>query len=404
METVQAIKAEFPIFSKHPDLVYLDSAATTQKPKVVIDAITQFYTSENANIHRGIYDLAAQTTQKYEAVRQKVAQLIQATTPKEIIYTSGTTAGINLVAQSFLAPKLVPGDEVIISTMEHHANLIPWQMVCQARGAILKVIPLSDDGSLDVTAFKELLSPRTKMVALVHVSNTLGIINPIRELIQIGKSHDPTLPFLVDCAQSIAYYPINVQQWDADFIVFSGHKLFGPTGIGVLYGKQSHLQQMAPIHFGGDMIRKVSFKESTFAPPPQRFEAGTTNIAGVIGLGAAIDFVQSLDKAWVKKHLTELRDYATEQLDTLPGLTHIGRSSNKTAILSFTLDQAHPHDIATFLGTEQIAIRAGHHCTQPLMNYYQIPATTRASCSIYNGRSDIDRLIRGLQNIITFFA
>ncbi len=396
------IKAQFPIFQAHPNLVYLDNAATTQKPKMVIDGITNFYQKENANIHRGIYDLAAQTSAKYEKVRTKVADFIGATSPKSIVYTSGTTAAINLVATSFLSPRLVAGDEVLISMMEHHANLIPWQMVCKAKGASLRVIPINADGSLDMDAYKQALSPKTKMVAITHISNALGTINPVAKMIALA--HQKDIPVLVDGAQSTAHYPIDVNALDADFFTFSGHKVFGPTGIGILYGKQALLEKMSPSQYGGDMIRSVSFEETSFAPSPQRFEAGTTNIAGVIGLGYAIDFLNQLDKKAIGVYLKSLGKYAQEQLSAIDGLTIIGTASEKTGIISFTLQDIHPHDIASFVGANNIAIRAGHHCTQPLMKHLNLPATSRASLSIYNTQEDIDLLVAAIRETIDFFV
>ena len=398
-----SLKDQFPLFNEYPDLVYLDSAATTQKPQSVIDGIQQFYLKENANVHRGIYDMAAKTSQKYEHVRQKVAQLIHADEPNAVVYTSGTTGGINLVAQSFLLPRLEKGDEVVLTTMEHHANLIPWQMACHLKEAKLRIIPINQNGELDLGKFRDMLSPRTKMVAVVHISNTLGTINPIENIVEIVRGTTSNIPVLVDAAQSIAHYPIDVQALDLDFLVFSGHKMFGPTGVGILYGKANHLEVMSPIQFGGDMIRKVSFENATFAPYPQKFEAGTTNIAGVIGLGYAIDFIQSLDKKNVHYHLQTLKEVTTEKLSAINGLTIIGQAKRKSAILSFTMDNVHPHDIATFLGAENIAIRAGHHCTQPLMEYLGLPATARASFSVYNELEDIDRLVEGLKRIKAFF-
>ena len=394
-------RQQFPIFQHHPNLVYLDSAATTQKPKMVIEGITRFYEQENANIHRGIYDLAAKATQKYESVRQKVAEFIHANNQSEIVYTSGTTAAINLVANSFLLPRLETGDEVLISAMEHHANLIPWQMVCKAKGATLKVIPIDKVGSLDMIAYKKMLTSRTKMVAVVHISNTLATINPIAEIIDLA--HQKNIPILIDGAQSIAHSPIDVQDLNCDFLTFSGHKLFGPTGIGILYGKKEHLEAMSPYQFGGDMIRTVTYQDTTFAPPPQRFEAGTTNIAGVIGLGYAIDFLNQFDKKEIADYVKSLGNYAREKLLVMKGLKVIGQANNTTGIVSFVLDNIHPHDVATFLGAANIAIRAGHHCTQPLMDFYQVPATSRASFSIYNNRREIDILVEEIKNIQQFF-
>ncbi len=397
-----AIKASFPIFKVHPELVYLDNAATTQKPQSVIEGITRFYREENANIHRGIYDLAAQTSEKYEAVREKVRALLNGRDRREIVYTSGTTAGINLVAQSFLAPKLEAGDEVLITEMEHHANLIPWQVLCRQKGAQLRIIPTNEKGEIKLDNFEHMLSARTKMVAVVHISNTLGTINPIADMINLA--HKREIPVLIDGAQSTAHYPIDLQALDADFFVFSGHKIFGPTGIGVLYGKMEHLKLMSPYQFGGDMIKKVSFTETTFADPPQRFEAGTTNIAGVIGLGYAIDFLNTLDRLWVKAHLDHLKNEATRELSQIEGLQIFGQAKNKSAIVSFILNKIHPHDIATFLGQENIAIRAGHHCTQPLMDSKGLHGTARASFSVYNTLSDIEQLVAGIKTVKNFFG
>ncbi|MCB0595015.1 MAG: cysteine desulfurase [Lewinellaceae bacterium] len=395
------IRRQFPIFSHYPQLAYLDNASTTQKPKAVIDSIANFYEKGNANIHRGVYELAARATQQYEGVRQKVAGLIGAPKPETIVYTSGTTAGINLVAQSFLEPRLQAGDEVVISYMEHHANLIPWQMACKRKGAKLRVVPMGKDGVLDLAAYREMLSPRTRMVALVHVSNTLGTVNPIEEMIALA--HQQGVPVLVDGAQSIAHFPIDVRALDVDFLVFSGHKMYGPTGVGILYGKEERLAAMPPWQFGGDMIRDVAFEETTFAEPPQRFEAGTTPIAGVIGLGAAVDFLQALDKNEIQQHLKKLGQAAREELARIDGLTMIGNAAESTAIVSFVLENVHPHDVATFLAEEQIAVRAGHHCTQPIMDFFGIAGTTRASFTIYNDLSEIERLAQSLKAIQQFF-
>ena len=402
MRSVTDIRGDFPIFQQHPELVYLDSAATSHKPESVIDGISNFYRSENSNIHRGIYDLAAQTSAKYEAVRKKVADLIGAASEKEIVYTSGTTDSINLVAHGFLAQRLNPGDEVLISAMEHHANLIPWQMVCKWRGAQLRIIPLNEKGEIDLAAFKAMLSEKVKMLAVVHVSNSLGSINPVEEM--IAEAHKLAIPVLLDGAQSIAHLPVDVQGLDCDFLAFSGHKMFGPTGIGVLYGKAAYLEEMQPVRFGGDMIRLVSYERTTFAPAPQKFEAGTTNIAGVIGLGYAVDYLAAFDRGEIHKRMKELRAYALDKLAEVPDIQIIGQSDHCSGIVSFMLGNVHPHDVATFLGSEQIAIRAGHHCTQPLMDLLEIPATTRASFSIYSQEKEIDRLAAELKNIHSFFA
>lgn len=402
MRSVTDIRGDFPIFQEHPELVYLDSAATSHKPETVIDGIANFYRSENSNIHRGIYDLAARTSAKYEAVRQKVAKLIGAASEKEIVYTSGTTDSINLVAHGFLAQRLNPGDEVLITAMEHHANLIPWQMVCKWRGAKLRIIPLNEKGEIDLAAFKGMLSEKVKMLAMVHISNSLGSINPAAEM--IVEAHKLNIPVLLDGAQSIAHLPVDVQDLDCDFLAFSGHKMFGPTGIGVLYGKAAYLEEMQPLRFGGDMIRLVSYEDTTFAPAPQKFEAGTTNIAGVIGLGYAVDYLATFDRGEIHKRMKELRAYALDKLAEVPEIRIIGQSDHCSGIVSFMLGNVHPHDVATFLGSEQIAVRAGHHCTQPLMNLLEIPATTRASFSIYSEEKEIDRLAAELKNIHSFFA
>lgn len=391
------IRKDFPVFREHPDLIYFDNAATTQKPQAVIDAISAFYTHFNANIHRGVYDIAAKATERYEAVRGKVAQFIGAEGAKNIVYTSGTTASINLVAQSFLGARLEPGDEVLISKMEHHANLIPWQMVCKAAGASLKVIPIDKTGAMDLGALRVSLSKRTKLIALTHVSNAFGRINPIKEVIRIA--HQKGIPVLIDGAQSVAHFAIDVLDLDADFFVFSGHKLFGPTGIGILYAKEEHLKLMQPITFGGDMIRNVSFEESTFLAAPQCFEAGTTNIAGVIGLGAAIDYLSQYDKTEIKAYLQELRNYALNQLQQIKGFKLIGAEEQSSAIISFVIDGVHPHDVATILGAHQIAVRAGNHCTQPLMDFLELPGTSRMSFSIYNLKGEVDRAVEVMRGI-----
>ena len=398
----ETIKNQFPIFTHHPNLVYLDNAATTQKPQSVIDGISNFYQKENANIHRGIYPLATQASQKYEQVREKVGQFIGANRPSNIIYTNGTTGGINLVANAFLAPRLEKGDEVLISAMEHHANLIPWQMVCKKKGAHLSVIPMNEQGELEMDQYKNMLSPRVKMIAVVQVSNTLGTINPIETLIELA--HQQNIPVLVDGAQSVAHFPIDVEAMGADFFVFSGHKLFGPTGVGVLWGKEVHLEDMPPQYFGGDMIKNVTFEETIFADVPQRFEAGTPNIAGVIGLGYAIDFLNQFPKIAIQKHLKELTQYATDQLLSLNDLRIIGTATNKSAIISFALKNIHPHDVATFLGAENIAVRAGNHCTQPIMDFFNLSGTTRVSFTIYNTKADVDLLVEKLRGIQTFFT
>jgi len=395
-------KKDFPIFSHHPDLVYLDNAATTHKPQQVIDSIQQFYTQGNANIHRGIYDLSAQATINYDQTRNKVQSFLNAPTPSNIVFTKGTTDAINLVANSFLLPHLKKDDEVIISAMEHHANLIPWQMACKIKRAHLRVIPMDKKGELDLKQYQSLLNTKTKLVAIVHVSNSLGTINPIEEMIDLA--HQKDIPILIDGAQSAAHFPIDVQSLNCDFYIFSGHKIFGPTGVGALYGKTVHLEEMPPYQFGGDMIKDVRFEETQFANAPQKFEAGTPNIAGVIGMGAAIDFIQQFDKKDILLYQKELNQYAREQMGNINGLKIIGTAQATSSIVSFMLQDVHAHDIASFLNEDNIAIRAGHHCTQPVMDFFQISGTTRASFTIYNSKDDVDKLVHSIKNIQSFFA
>lgn len=402
MSRFQNCRQDFPYLTHYPNLAYLDNAATTQKPKQVIQAIQDYYEKGNANIHRGLYNLAYQATERYEAVRAKVAQWIGATDPRSIIYTSGTTESINLVTHSFLAPRLQSGDNILITTMEHHANLIPWQMLCQQAGAELRVIPLTESGSLDLSALPDLLDQRTRMMALVHVSNTLGTINPITEFISQAKKLE--VPVLIDTAQSIMYHEIDVTAWDCDFLVFSGHKILGPTGVGILYGKPEHLTYMEPWKFGGDMIRNVTFEQTTFADYPHRFEAGTPNIAGVTALGSALDYLSQWPKAEMKTYVDELGDYARDKLQAVSGLRILGSPESRGGILSIHMDHVHPHDVATFLDQDDIAIRAGHHCTQPLMDHYGIPGTGRASFSIYNTKEEADRLAAALIKVSEFFG
>ena len=398
---ISRIKKEFPIFDHHPNLVYLDNASTTQKPRSVIEAERFFYENQNANVHRGIYGLAAEATQAYEKTREKVRSFIHARTAKEIIFTSGTTEAINLVAQSYALERVGAGDNIIISAMEHHSNLIPWQQVCLKRGAALRVIPFDTEGVLDMRFLKENMDKNTRLVAVTHISNTLGTINPIEDIIALA--HQKGVPVFIDAAQSITTQLVNVQALDADFIAFSGHKLFGPTGVGVLYGKEELLNAMTPYQYGGEMIRDVTFDKTTFAGLPQKFEAGTPNIAGVIALSAAIDFVESIERNNMAYHVTQLLQEATEQLLGIPGLEIIGTAKAKTGIISFILRGVHPHDVATILAENDIAIRAGHHCTQPIMDFYDIPGTVRASFSVYNTVEDIEKLVAGLKNVKRFF-
>ncbi|MEI6411690.1 MAG: cysteine desulfurase [Bacteroidota bacterium] len=403
---LDAVRYDFPFFQAHPDLVYFDNAATTQKPASVIEAERFFYENGNANVHRGgAYLIANEATTSYEAVREQVRGLLNAASIREIIFTSGTTEGINIVAQSFAHDALAEDDAILISAMEHHANLIPWQQICRRKKARLLVAPVSKQGVLDLDIFEKMLAReagRVKIVAITHISNTLGTINPIVQITALAHRYGAVI--LVDAAQSIVTHPIDTQALDVDFLVFSGHKMFGPTGTGVLYGKEKCLEKMLPVQFGGGMIRDVSFETTRFAPLPHKFEAGTPNIAGVIGLGAAIDWLQKTGSTHIRQHIQALLAYATKQLDAIPGLQIIGQAPEKSGILSILLDDIHPHDLATFLDARGICVRAGHHCTQPLMDFLEIPGTVRVSFSIYNTLEEIDRLAEALKAARVFFG
>lgn len=393
-------KKDFPLLMAHPEIVYLDSAASTQKPQCVLDAMNDFYLNNYANVHRGIYGLGARATTAYENARETLANFIHAE-PHETIFTRGTTESINLVAYSYLVPILKPGDEVLISAMEHHANIVPWQVACQQTGAILKVIPISDAGELDLIAFENLLSVKTKLLALTHVSNVLGTINPVQEL--ITQAHSKNIPVLIDGAQGIMHEVVDVKKLDCDFYVFSSHKLFGPTGVGILYAKENILKKMRPYQTGGEMIRTVSFEKTEFAEAPQKFEAGTPSFVEVVGFAAAVRYLQSLDFEERRAHDQKLLAYATHALKALPGITIFGNAKNKAGIISFTVEGVHPHDIATILDSEQIAVRAGHHCAMPLMQRFNVPAMARASFSIYNSEADVDVFVRGLEKVKKVF-
>lgn len=403
MWNTDAIRSQFPILQTDTDtpLVYLDNAATTQKPEVVLQSMDQFYRRNNANVHRGIYPLAYRATLAYEHARERVQAFLNARDQREIVLVRGATEGINLVAQSFLADRLTSGDEVLITAMEHHANLVPWQQLCERRDARLRVIPMRSDGSLQLDEVENLMNERTKMVAVVHISNSLGTINPIETIIKAAQSRG--IPVLIDAAQSAAYYPLDVQELGCDFLVFSGHKLFGPMGIGVLYGRMEHLRTMIPYQTGGEMIRSVSFAETTFAAPPNRFEAGTPNVAGAVGLAAAIQFIEDTGQNEMRHHLEMLLQYATEKLERLEDLRIIGRAPEKSGIISFQFGRIHPHDLATWLGEAGVCVRAGHHCTQPVMDFFEVPATVRASFSIYNTKEEVDILVEALREAATFF-
>lgn len=398
------IRKDFPILTSTvhgKPLVYLDNAATTQKPQIVLDTLTTYYAKQNANIHRGVHYLSEVATFEYEKARGKVKNLLNAADSKEIIFTKGTTDGINLAAHSYGRKYINAGDEVIISAMEHHSNIVPWQLLCEERGAKLRVIPMNDEGELRIDEFEKMLSPKTKIVSVVYVSNSLGTINPVKKIIEL--SHANGTPVLIDGAQSVAHMKVDVRELDCDFFVFSGHKIFGPTGIGALYGKSEWLETMIPYQGGGDMIRSVTFEKTTFNDLPFKFEAGTPNIAGGIGLGAAIDYVQRIGFDVISEYENDLLGYGTEELRSVHGLKIIGTAKEKAGVISFVLENAHPHDIGTILDREGIAIRTGHHCTQPVMQRFGIPATARASLSMYNTKEEIDVLVRGIAKVKEIF-
>jgi len=403
---VEEIRDDFPILKRMVNgkpLVYLDNAATSQKPQAVIDALTQYYTYDNANIHRGLYFLSELATEQYETARLKVKELINAMSVSEIVFVRGATEAINLVASSLCRAKhFKDGDEVLISHMEHHSNIVPWQLMSGRKKINLKVIPINDAGELDMDSFEKMLSEKTKLVSVVHISNSLGTVNPVKKIIEIA--HSRGIPVLLDGAQAIPHYKIDVQELDADFYVFSGHKVFGPTGIGVLYGKTEFLEMMPPYQGGGDMIRTVSFEETTFDDIPRKFEAGTPNIAGGIGLGAAIDYLNQFDRNELIAHENILLDYGTEQLLRIEGLRIIGTAREKASVISFVIEGIHPYDIGTIIDTDGIAIRTGHHCTQPIMKRFNVAATARASFAFYNTKEEIDKLVLGILKVKKMFA
>ena len=401
---LEDLRSQFPILTQKVngrDLIYFDNAATSQKPSTVIDKIKTYYEKENANIHRGVHSLSQEATTAYEQARLKVSNYLNAKSDAEIIFTKGTTDGINLIASSF-GELLHPGDEVLISAMEHHSNIVPWQLLESRKKIKLKVIPIHNSGEIDLKAFEKLLNEKTKLVSITHISNSLGIINPIKEIIR--KSHFVGAKVLIDGAQSIQHEKIDLQELDCDFFVFSGHKIYGPTGIGVLYGKSELLNIMPPYQGGGDMIEKVSFEKTTFNVLPFKFEAGTPNIVGGIALGAAFDFLNSLNFEQFKKHELELLRYAEEQLMTIPEIQIFGNSKNKTSVISFNVGKIHPFDIGTLLDKQGVAVRTGHHCTQPIMDFYQIPGTIRVSFSIYNTKDEIDVFMAALNKSIQILS
>jgi cysteine desulfurase/selenocysteine lyase len=402
---VERVRQDFPILQRLVNgkpLVYLDNAATTQKPYSVIDTVRDYYTMINSNVHRGVHYLSEQATLAYEDARLKIKEFLNAISACEIVFTRGATEAINLVAWTYGRTHIKEGDEVIISAMEHHANIVPWQLLCEEKKARLRVIPITDDGELIMEEYDKLLNEKTKFVSIVQISNSLGTVNPIREIIQ--KAHARNIPVLVDGAQGVAHVKVDVQELGCDFYVFSGHKLFGPTGIGILYGKAELLQDMPPYQTGGDMIRSVTFEKTIFNDIPNKFEAGTPNIAGAIGLGAAIDYMKYLKMDEVAKHEKELLKYATEKISEIDGVHLIGTAKNKASLISFVMDNVHPHDIGTILDSEGIAIRTGHHCCQPVMQRFCIPATARASFAFYNTKSEIDKLVYGIQKVIRVFG
>ena len=401
---VSRIREDFPILKQRvrgKPLVYLDNAASAQKPQAVIDALSRFYSTNYANIHRGIHWLSERATEAYESARVTVQQFLGAAEANEIIFVRGTTEAINLVAQTYGRTQIQAGNEILISAMEHHSNIVPWQMLCEATGALLRVAPISDEGELRLDAFETLLTPRTKLVAITHVSNVLGTINPIRRIVELAHRHN--VPIFVDGAQAVPHLAVDVQTLGCDFYAFSGHKLFGPTGVGVLYGKAALLEAMPPYQGGGHMIQSVTFEKTTYNKVPDRFEAGTPNIAGVVGLGAAIDYVSAIGLEAITAYERDLLAYAMEQVSKISGVRLIGTAKEKAAVLSFVVGGVHPHDLGTLLDNEGIAIRAGHHCAQPLMSRFGVPATARASLAFYNTREDIDALAAGVRKAIEFF-
>lgn len=402
---VARVRADFPILNEQVHgcpLVYLDSAATSQKPQIVLDALNRYYVEQNANVHRGVHYLSQLATREYEEARVKVQRFINAAETHEIIFTRGTTEGINLVAHSYGRKFVHGGDEIIISALEHHSNIVPWQLLCEQAAAKLRVIPVNDHGELLMDEFAQMLGPRVKMVAVTHLSNALGTINPVKRIIELAHSQD--IPVLLDGAQAAPHLQVDVRDLDCDFYVFSGHKLCGPTGIGVLYGKSHWLEAMPPFMGGGDMIASVTFEKTTYNTLPYKFEAGTPHIEGAIGLGAAIDYLNSIGLDRIAAYEQELLDYATELIGALPGVTIIGTAREKASVLSFVIDGIHPHDIGTILDQEGIAVRAGHHCAQPVMKRFGLPATARASFAFYNTKEEVDQLAEGIQKAIEVFA
>ena len=402
---IQHIRGQFPILHTEvygKPLVYFDNAATTHKPARVVNKVNEIYHTLNSNIHRGVHYLSNQATLAYEEARKKVQLFVNAPNSHEIVFTSGATAAINLMATSFGDTYIKEGDEIIISTMEHHSNIVPWQLMCKRKKAVLKVIPLFENGELDMQAFENLLSEKTKLVSVAYVSNSLGTVNAIPEIIE--KAHSNNTPVMVDAAQAVQHLNVDVQELDVDFLVFSGHKIYGPTGTGVLYGKEKYLNEMEPWQGGGEMIKSVSFEETTYNELPFKFEAGTPNIAGVVGLGEAIDFVSELGLDNIAAYEHELLQYATARLNEIEGMRIIGTANNKSSVISFLVKEIHPFDLGTMLDKMGIAIRTGHHCAQPVMDFYKIPGTMRASLAVYNTKEEIDKLVDGINKVAVLFG
>jgi cysteine desulfurase / selenocysteine lyase len=397
---VERIRGDFPILRElihGRPLVYLDNAATSQKPEAVIEAIANYYRHQNANIHRGVHLLSQSATEAYEAARAAVQRFIHARDASEIVFVRGTTEAINLVAQTYGRRNIGRDDEVLITAMEHHSNIVPWQILCEEKGAKLRVAPINDRGELLLAEFEKLLTPRTRIVSVAHVSNALGTINPVKQI--VGMAHSRGIPVLIDGAQAAPHMPIDVVDLDCDFYALSGHKMYGPTGIGVLYGKAALLEDMPPYQGGGDMINSVTFEKTTYNKVPHKFEAGTPDIAGVFGLGAAIAYIENIGLDVIGAHEHELLVYGTDRLSSLPGIRMIGTAREKAGVLSFVLEDIHPHDIGTILDQEGIAVRTGHHCAQPVMDFYGIPATVRASLGLYNTKEEIDALVSGIERV-----
>lgn len=400
-----AVRGDFPILFQHINgkpLIYLDNAATTQKPRAVIDAITHYYESENANIHRGVHQLSQRATGEYESARRLIAGFLHAASSDEIVFVRGTTEGINLVAQTYGRANVREGDEILITAMEHHSNIVPWQMLCQEKGAQLRVAPINDDGDLLIDEFARLINPKTRIVAVAHVSNALGSINPIAQIIELA--HRQNAVVVVDGAQAVPHLAVDVKSLDCDFYAFSGHKIYGPTGVGVLYGKAALLEAMPPYQGGGDMISSVEFEKTTYNKIPYKFEAGTPHIAGVVALGAAVSYINRLGLDRIAQHEHDLLAYGTQAFSDLTGVRLIGTAKQKAGVLSFVMDGIHPHDIGTVLDQEGIAIRTGHHCAQPVMQRFGVPATARASFGLYNTREEVDLLVVAMQKVREVFA